>query len=233
MAAAEIGVKAVIFVPESCPKTKIEAIQSLGGNWVDLKWHGAIFDETEAEAKSFCSREGMFYVSSYRDRLVMAGAGTVALEMIQDVPDLDTVLVPAGGGGLLNGTAISTKTLNPKTAVWGVQPAASMPWAASWKSGKVVNVNYEKTMADGLSGYILPEMLDLAKKRVSGILTVTETEIAEGMRYVFSNHHMVIEPSAAVVVGAVLAGEVPKGARRLGLIISGRNVDTDLFKGVL
>jgi len=130
-AASQLGVKAVVCVPGACPQTKRDAIRRLGGEWVDLRVVGELYDDAEHEAHRVAADEGRTFVSSYEDAVVISGAATVGLELMMDEPDLDAILVPAGGGGLMNGVSLSAKTLRPQVRIWGVQSVASQPWVAS------------------------------------------------------------------------------------------------------
>ncbi len=234
MASKMLGVKSVVFVQNHCSEYKKRAIRNLGGKWAELVLYGKIFEETEAAAKAYCEDKGMVYVSSYHDHLVMAGAGTIGLEILMEQPDIEAVVVPTGSGGLINGIAAAVKVISPDVEVWGVQSRASMPWVTSWDSGTVVDFDYQETLADGLSGYILQDMLDYAKTHVSGFVGVSEDEMISALRSVFDWHHMVIEPSSAVAPAAVIGKAIPSiRSDKICVVISGGNPDTDLYKRLI
>lgn len=233
LAAAELGVSATICVPGVCPETKKRAILSRGGAHVTLRVVGHYYDDAEAEAARLAGEEGLVRISSFEDPWIIAGAGTVGLELFLDQPDLDLLLVPAGGGGLINGVAIAAKALSPDVEIWGVQSTASMPWVASWPGGKVVEVTYEDSLADGLMGYIPQSLLDLAKKRITGFLAVEEKDIARAMAFLHREHHQVVEGSGAVGVAALLAKKIDVAGRRVGVVLSGGNVDETVLLSVL
>ncbi|MDO9508636.1 MAG: threonine/serine dehydratase [Thermovirgaceae bacterium] len=225
MAAKTLEAKAVICVPGICPQTKREAILQFGGDFVELKVMGHFYDDAETEAHRLASEEGMTYVSSFEDHFVISGAGTLGLEMIMDEPDLDMVISPAGGGGLLNGVAIAVKALRPDAEIWGVQSVASNPYVVSWPGGKVIDVTYDESLADGLTGSIPQSLLDLSKKRVTGFIDVLESDIARAIAFLHSRHHQVVEGAGAVGVAAILSGKVPVKGKRVGVVISGGNID--------
>ncbi len=228
-----LNMKATIVVPESCPETKKKAIKAIGGENVILLEHGDIYDEAEEEAMKIASKKGIPFVPPAEHRLIMAGAGTVGLEMMLENPDLDMILVPAGAGGLILGIATIVKALNPRIKIYGVQSEASPPWYYSWKAGKLVEVKIEESLADGLSGGIKEEMLELAKTRVDDFLLVSEEEIAEAMRYSIMELHQIVEGAGAVGLAAILSGKIDVKDKRVGVVISGGNVDSKTIARIL
>jgi len=225
MAAKTLEAKAVICVPGICPQTKREAILRLGGDFIELKVMGHFYDDAETEAHRLASEQGMTYVSSFEDHFVISGAGTLGLEMIMDEPEIDMVISPAGGGGLLNGVAIAVKALKPEAEIWGVQSVASNPYVVSWPGGKLIDVTYGESLADGLTGSIPQSLLDLSKKRVTGFVDVLESDLARAIAFLHSKHHQVVEGAGAVGVAAILAGRIPVKGKRVGVVISGGNID--------
>lgn len=231
MAAQELQIKTKIFVPNACPETKKEAIRWRGGDFVELIVADGDYDFTEKTAHEYAAAHGVTYVSSFEDAAVVAGQGTAGFEMFTDEPDIELLLVPAGGGGLMNGIAIAAKALNPDVEIWGVQTNTSNPWVVSWEEGRVKEVKYGETLADGLAGGIPQSLLSLAKLRVKGILEVTETELAAAIAFMHREQHMVIEGAGAVGIAALLAGKAPVRGRKTGIVISGGNIDeTKLLK---
>lgn len=233
MAAADLGVRAVVCVPGVCPETKKEAIRRLGQGWVELHVEGHFYDDAEDAAHALEKEKGMTYVSSFEDPFIISGAATLGLEMLMDEPELDLLVVPAGGGGLINGVALAARSLRPSVEVWGVQSVASQPWVASWPSGKVVEVSYHDSLADGLTGWIPQSLLDLAKKRISGFLAIEEEDVARGIAFCHHHHHQVVEGAGAVGIGALLAGRLDVKGRRIGVVISGGNIDEKRLMEVL
>jgi threonine dehydratase len=233
LAAQEMKVNAVIFVPLACPEVKKRAIQRLGGDWVDLVVAEGDFDFADQEAMKHAEKKGATYISSFEDARLIAGQGTAGLEMFMDEPDVDYLLIPAGGGGLLNGIALAAKAVNPDVEILGVQSAASNPWVVSWESGRVKSVEYADTLADGLAGAIPQSLLTLAKKRVSGILEVTEDDIARAIAFVHREHRQVIEGAGAVGIAALLAGKAEPRGRKTAIFVSGGNIDDSRLKEIL
>ncbi len=233
IAAKILGVRAVICVPGVCPMTKQKAIKMRGGDFVDLRVIGHFYDDAEAEAKRLAREEGLTFVSSYEDHFVVSGAGTLGLELMMDEPELDVLVVPAGGGGLLNGIAIAAKALRPHVELYGIQSVASQPWIKSWPLGQVVEVEYEDSLADGLMGSIPQSLLDLSKKRIKDFLAVTEDDIARAIAFLHNEHHQVVEGSGAIGVAALLAGKIPVEDKNVGVVISGGNIDKKRLMEVL
>ncbi len=153
--------------------------------------------------------------------------------MIMDEPEIDMVISPAGGGGLLNGVALAVKALRPEAEIWGVQSVASNPYVVSWPGGKVIDVEYEDSLADGLTGWIPQSLLDLAKKRVTGFVDVQESDIARAIAFLHSRHHQVVEGAGAVGVASILSGKIPVKGRRVGVVISGGNIDHEILLEIL
>jgi len=233
VAARGLGVMAEIFVPRDCPETKKEAISRRGGRFVQLHVVDGNYDAAEKAAHRYAGEKGKTYVSSFEDPVVIAGQGTLAFEMFLDEPDLDLVLVPAGGGGLLNGVAIATKALNPDAEVYGVQSETSNPWVVSWEDGIVRKVEYGETIADGLSGGITQPVLSLAKQRVSGMCEITEEDIEKAIAFLHREHHQIAEGAGAVGVAALLSGKMKPRGRKTGVVISGGNIDSPVLWKIL
>ena len=233
LAAKELKIKTVIFVPDVCPKTKKDAIKRRGGEFVTLSVCDGDFDFAENSAHRYAAETGMTYISSFEDATVISGQGTAGLEMFMDEPDIDLLIVPAGGGGLMNGVAISAKAVNPSVEIWGVQSVASNPWVVSWPDGIVKEVEYLETLADGLAGYIPQSLLSLAKERVTGIHEVTEEDIAEAIAFLHREHHQIVEGAGAVGVAALLKGKAKPNGRKTGVVISGSNIDEAKLKAIL
>ena len=232
LAASELGVKATVCVPACCPRTKQDAIRRLGRGWVELRCVAGVYDDAEAEAHRL-AEEGRTYVSSFEDPDILCGASTLGTEMLLDEPDLDHLVIPAGGGGLMNGVSLTACALRPGIRIWGVQSEASNPYVVSWADGVVRNVDYGDTLADGLAGYIPQSLLSLAKTRMQGVLEVREREIAEAIAFLHRHHHQVVEGAGAVGVAALLAGKLDPQGGKVGVVISGGNIDEDRILEIL
>jgi len=233
LAARELKVKTTIFVPNVCPETKKQMILRRGGEWVDLVVSEGDYDRAEQDAHDFADKQGATYISSFEDATVISGQGTAGLEMFMDEPGIDYLIVPAGGGGLMNGIAISAKAINPNVEIWGVQSDTSNPWVVSWPDGKVRQVEYRDTIADGLSGSIPQSLVTMAKQRVTGIHEVTEDEIKRAIALVHREHHQVIEGAGAVGIAALITGKTKPKGKSVGVVISGGNIDEEKLKKIL
>nr|WP_050802147.1 threonine/serine dehydratase [Thermanaerovibrio velox] len=233
MAASALGVKGIICVPSTCPETKKEAISRLGGPWITLKVVQGSYDQAEEEALRLSREEGMEFISAFEDHHIVCGASTIGIEMMMDQPDLDVIIVPAGGGGLMNGVALAACHLRPGIKVYGVQSEASNPYVVSWEDGIVKDVEYLPTLADGLAGYIPQSLLDLAKTRMAGMVQVTERSIGRAMAFLLHHHHQVVEGSGAVGVAAILEKRLDLRGLKVGIVISGGNVDSHRLRQVL
>jgi threonine dehydratase len=228
LAAREAGVSALIVMPETASRVKIEAVRQLGA---EVRLLGRDYDEAEAAWPAVAQETGRALVHPFMDPAVIAGQGTVGLEIALERPGVRQVLIPAGGGGLSVGSAIALKALLPEVRVYGVQTEASPPLVASYKAGRHVAVTYGPSIADGLHGDTTSEMVDLALRHVDGVLEVTEASTRRAMRYLFRTHRIVAEGSAAVGVAALLDGLAPDG--ETAVVVTGRNIAPELFQSVL
>ena len=232
-AARLLGIKALIIVPKNTPKVKIDAIKSYG---VELMVHGDYYDEAEAKAREFEREAGMVYVSPYNDVDVIAGQGTIGLEILEELPDADVIIAPVGGGGLISGVAIAAKSINPEIGVIGVQSFASPVMYECIKAGKIIKVeNLRKSIAEGLHGGIEDGSItfDIVREYVDEILLVSEDEIKEAIRLFLEHHHQVAEGSGAVGLAALLRYKGRFANRKTVVIVSGGNIDLELLKSVL
>ena len=233
IAANDLKIKTIVFVPNTCPEMKKEAIESLCGKWGRLEVCCGGYDFAEAYARKYAEEHQMTYVSSFEDPFVLAGQGTAGVEIFLDEPDIDFLVIPAGGGGLLNGIAIAAKALNPEVEIWGVQSDTSNPWVVSWNDGIVKQVEYGETLADGLSGGIPQSLLSLAKLRVAGIAEITEEDIKRAIAFAHNEHHQIIEGAGAVSLAAILSGKLNPQGRKTAVVISGGNIDSDKLNKIL
>ena len=214
-----LGSPATILMPEDAPQSKLDATRGYGAEVV-------IYDrytgDREAIAAELAADRGAELVRPYDDPLIMAGAGTAALELLEDAGVVETLVVPVGGGGLIAGSATIAKALGVKRVV-GVEPEAGDDWKQSFAAGKIVAIDVPRTIADGLQTHAPGELAwKVASRLVDEIVTVTDDQLIEAMRFAFERLKLVIEPSGAVGVAAVLNGLV-SGAR-VGVIVSGGNV---------
>jgi len=226
------GVGATVVVPRNTPKTKIEAIRRYG---VDLRVHGDDYDEAERKARELERELGKVYVSPYNDCEVIAGQGTVGLEMWEEKSDLDVVLVPVGGGGLISGIALAIKSLNPKVRVVGVQSKASPVMYESIKQGKIVEIPMEESIAEGLHGGIEKGSVtfNLVKELVDDILLVEEEDIETAILLFLEHQHQVVEGAGAVGLAALLKQKERFKGQKVGVVVSGGNIDISLMRKML
>ena len=226
----QLGIDAKVVIPENGSKTKIENCRRMGANVLIA---GRDYDGSEKRAWEIVTEEGRTYVHAFDDPLIWAGQGTAALEMLQDVPDLDVLLIPAGGGGLITGMAIAAKEINPKIKIYAIQPETSTPWHASFKNGSYTHVEMFDSLADGLTGDISPSMVPLFNQIVDDVFIVTEAEVARGMFWLISQQQMLVEGSGAVGVSLLLSKRLDVSNQKVGLILTGRNLDTEVIKDIL
>ncbi|MGP8252790.1 MAG: threonine/serine dehydratase [Terracidiphilus sp.] len=234
-AAREVGAKAVIVMPSNAPAIKRAATLAMGAEIVDV---GVASSERLARAQELVREHGYAVVPPYDDEQIITGQGTCGLEIVEDIPDVDLVLAPVSGGGLLGGVAAAVKQLSPRTKVFGVEPEFAGDTAESFRAGRIVTWPAElvsRTMADGLRTQSVGERnFAHIQAFVDGIVTVTEAEIRAAMRAIVSTARLVPEPSGAVATAALLfhPQELPE-YRKAVAIVSGGNVDPGLLAEVL
>ncbi|MFN8515063.1 MAG: threonine/serine dehydratase [Chloroflexia bacterium] len=231
-AARLTGIRATIVVPENASPAKVEALRRAG---VELLLVGADYDAAEARAPGIAAERGLTFVSPYDDPFVIAGAGTVGLEVLRDLPEVGTILVPVGGGGLASGIGVAAKGINPGVRVVGVQSEASQPMVAALTAGELVWVECGDSLADGLAGNIAPGSITfpLVRDHLDEVVTVSEAGIAAAMRAFVDRHHLIVEGSGAVGLAALQAGRVRGLPEPVVLIVSGGNVATRVLAGVM
>ena len=234
-AAREVGAKAVIVMPSNAPAIKRAATLALGAEVVDV---GVASSERLAMAEKLVREHGYVVVPPYDDEQIIAGQATCGLEIVEAIPDVDLVLSPVSGGGLLSGIATAVKLLNPKAKVFGVEPELAGDTAESFRTGKIVTWEAERTsrtIADGLrTQSVGVRNFAHIQAYVDGIITVTEAEIRAAMRAIVATARLVPEPSGAVTTAALLfhAAELPP-YRKAVAVVSGGNVDPKLLAEVL
>ena len=229
LAASLLGSSATILMPSDAPASKRAATDGYGAKVIEYDRYG---DDRERLLAELASELGAAIVHPYENRQVIAGAGTCALELVEDTGPLATVLVPTGGGGLLSGSAISLRALSPTTRIIGVEPEASPDMQQSFQAGKRVTVPIRPSIADGQLLETPGEIaFGVIASLVDDIVTVSDTEIVEAMRLLFERTKLVVEPSGASALAAALAGRVNAG--RTGIILSGGNVSAERFHDLI
>lgn len=230
LAAKSAGIKATIVIPDNAPAVKVERIRRAGA---EIIHYGAHYGDSEQEAARL-AEGGLVLVHPFDDPLVVAGQGTIAMEIVHDgPPELDAVVAGIGGGGLIAGIAIGMHHLAPECAVYGVEPVAAPSMTEALKAGRPVPISPEPTCADGLSPRVTGCIsFEVARKMVRQVALLSENELLEATRYCFRELKVVAEPSGAAGVAALLSGKVAKEEQCVAVVISGSNLD-HRFRDVL
>jgi threonine dehydratase len=225
-----LGLDATIVVPESASRAKVEAIRRYP---VTLVERGAGYDDAERAAREMERESGATFVSPYNDPEVIAGQGTIGLEILEELPDIDVVVVPVGGGGLLAGVAIAAKAIKPRIRIYGAEPLASPTMTAALQAGRIVAIEEQETIADGCAGNIEPDSMTfpIIQRLVDGIILVSEESIRNAIARLAREDHVMIEGSAAVSIAA-LSNHRLEG-QNVAAILTGRNMSLDLFTKVI
>ena len=218
------GIRAHIVMPSNSSKVKVRAVEGYGGKIT-------FCEPTQAAREATCARvlaeTGATLIHPFEDERVMAGQGTAALELLEDFPDLDLILCPVGGGGLLAGTAVAAKALRPQINIVAVEPAEAGDAAQSFLAGRLLPFAKAQTIADGLRTNIGAPNFAIMQREVADVVTVSEAAIVAGMRMIWDAVKIIIEPSAAVPYAAILERRVEVTNLRVGIILTGGNVDLD------
>ncbi|MFH8449306.1 pyridoxal-phosphate dependent enzyme [Streptomyces fungicidicus] len=227
LAARELGATAVIVMPEDAPPSKRAATEGYGAAIVTYDRYGG---DRVAVAEALAAERGLTLVPPYEHPHVIAGQGTAALELVEETGALDVLLAPVGGGGLIAGSATAVKAVHPRTRVIGVEPEAGDDTRRSLEAGRRVAVPVPRTIADGQALHIPGELtFSLNRRLLDGIVLVGDDEIREAMRFAFERLKIVLEPSGATPLAALLTGRVGPLPPRVGLILSGGNIDAARF----
>jgi len=226
--ARRLGIRAVVCLSEAVPEVKRAAIRRLGA---EVIVHGLTYDEALEHAFRLQEEQGLVMIHPFDDPLVIAGQGTIGLELLEDLPDIDTVIVPLSGGGLLGGIGLALKAAHPSIRTIGVSMERGPAMVESLRAGQVVDVVEEPTIADALAGGIAPNVytFDLIQRYVDDTVLVSEKEIAGAMAFALEKHHLVVEGGGAVTIAALLSGKVERLGQRIAVIVSGGNVELSLL----
>ncbi len=221
------GARAVILMPEDTPEAKLAATRGYGA---EIVLYDRYSQDREQLGAQLVEERGLTLVAPYEDDLVMAGQGTVALELCSEVGELDVLLVCVGGGGLIAGCSTAAKGLDPRIRVLGVEPAARDVTTRSLSAGERIGMAVPKTIADGQQGNIPGEMtFEVNRRRLDGMLLATDEEILDAMGFLFDRMKVVAEPSGACALAALLAGRLDVEGARVGVVLSGGNVGLGRF----
>lgn len=230
--ASRLGIRSTIVMPEGTPLLKVTRTRRFGA---DVVLHGASYDDAYRHARTLCNEVDGVFVHPFDDPAVIAGQGTIALELVEQNPYLQTVVVPIGGGGLISGIAMGLKETNPRIRIVGVQTEAMPSMKAAVDAGMPVEVPFHPTIADGIAVRTAGvHTLEMVQKYVDDIVTVNEEEVAGALLQLIEEEKVVAEGAAAAGVAAVLYGHVPHAhGRKTGLIICGGNIDTNLIAAII
>lgn len=231
LASRLLGVPAVIVMPEDAPKSKIEATRGYGA---EIIFYDRYRSHRAEIAQKICDERGATLVPPFNDRHVIAGAGTAALELFEDVEGIDALVTPVGGGGLLSGSAVAAHGFDADVAIYGVEPQAGNDFEQSLQRGEIVHVDVPQTIADGLQTQAPGELTFATVRAHNGrIVTVSDSELIDAMRFAFERLKVVMEPSGAAGLAAVMTGKLDCGRKRVGIVVSGGNVDAERFASLM
>ncbi len=227
--ASRAGVKALICIPEGTRSNKVESIKALGAQALVC---GKTYDEAEDESVRLEKERGLTMINPYDDPFTIAGQGTIGLELLDDLPQIDTVLVPVGGGGLISGIALALKSASDKIRLVGVSMDRAPVMYHSLKAGEPIRMEQEDTLADALLGGIGLEnrySFRMVQDYVDDFLLVSEEQIAEAMVFALERHHLLVEGAGALGIAALLARKVEGPRNNVVVVVSGSNVDVPLL----
>jgi threonine dehydratase len=230
--AERLNLAATLVVPETTPKIKVEKIRS---RKVELILHGAKYDLAEQYAHRLAKERGLTFVSSYNDPMVVAGQGTVGLEILEELPSVDSIVIPVSGGSILSGVAVAVKSIKPSVEVLGAQPETVAAMYYCLKAGKIINVEMKPTIAEGLDGNIEQGCItfELIQKYVDEILLFKEQTIKEMIRLLWQKEQQVVEASGAIAIAPIVATPKRFAGKRTVAVITGGNIDRTVFESII
>jgi len=218
------GIPAYVVMPSIVPQAKIASVRRYGAEVIMCE---PTYAARVSTAESVVERTGAVFIHPFNDLRVMAGQGTAALELLEEVPDLTDILCPVGGGGLISGISVAAKSINPQIQVFGVEPKGADDAAQSLAAGRLIPCTSPNTIADGLRGTLGELTFQEIQQHVDGIVTVSETEIVNSMRTIWEVLKIIVEPSGAVGYAPLVDGQLDLPGRRVGIILTGGNLDLD------
>ena len=231
LAAKKNGIKAVICLPDGAPISKVEATKSYGAEVCLVE---GVYDDAYNKALSLRDEKGYTFIHPFNDEDVIAGQGTIALELIEQISDLDAVLVPIGGGGLISGIAYTIKTVNPRVKVYGVQASGAPSMKNAVEHGQIEGLDNVSTIADGIAVKKPGELTyEICSKYVDGIVTVSDDEISAAILALMEQHKLVTEGAGAVAVAAAMFGKVDLKGKKAVCVLSGGNIDVTILSRVI
>lgn len=231
LGATHNGIKALICLPAGAPISKIEATKGYGA---EVCLVPGVYDDAYAKAIELRDKHGYTFVHPFDDPKVIAGQGTIGLEIIEEMPDVEAIVVPIGGGGLISGVAFAVKTLRPDIKIYGVQAAGAPSMEVSLKEKKIVHLDSVSTIADGIA---VKEpgvnTFELCSRYVDDVVSVTDDEIASAILYLAEKQKLVSEGAGAVPLAAVMAGKIPVEGKKVVCMVSGGNIDVNMLNRVI
>ncbi len=231
LAAQKAGIKAVICLPDGAPISKVEATKSYGAEVVLVE---GVYDDAYERALKLRDEKGYTFIHPFDDELVIEGQGTIGLELMEQIPDMDAVIVPVGGGGLISGLAFAVKALNPEVKVYGVQAAGAPSMVSSLKNREIVHLPAVSTIADGIAVKTPGEnTFALTSQYVDEVVTVTDDEIAAAILALMEQQKLVTEGAGAISVAAAMFNKVPVQGKKVVCLLSGGNVDVSILSRVI
>ena len=231
LAATRMGIKSVVCMPDGAPIMKVESTKNLGA---EVCLVPGTYDDAHDKAVELQQQTGMTFVHPYDDELVIAGQGTIGLEILDQLPDLDAVIVPIGGGGLISGVAFAIKSLRPDVKVYGVQAAGAASMFNAYRDHKYETLDSVATFADGIAVKVPGQTtFDMVEQYVDDVVTVSEDEIAAAILSLMENQKLVAEGAGAVPVAAALFGKLPIAGKKVVCLISGGNIDVNILSRVI
>ena len=231
LSAQKNGIKAVICLPDGAPISKVEATKSYGAEVCLVE---GVYDDAYKKALALRDEKGYSFIHPFDDEDVIAGQGTIALELAEQLPDLDVVIVPVGGGGLISGIAYTIKTLNPNVKVYGVQASGAPSMVNSIHDGKIETLPSVSTIADGIAVKCPGNLTyELCRQYVDDIVTVTDDEISAAILALMEQHKLVTEGAGAIAVAAAMFGKVDIKGKKVVCLLSGGNIDVTILSRVI
>jgi threo-3-hydroxy-L-aspartate ammonia-lyase len=231
LAARQFGVRAIVAMPSDAPRSKVAATRDFGA---EIVFYDRRREDRAVVAQQIADRNGLVMVPPYDDYLVMAGQGTCGLEFLEEVPDLDCLLTPCSGGGLFAGVTIAAKSVNPNILCFAVEPETGDATRPSFLKGERISIPPPPTIADGLrvqtpGAFTFP----IIQKHARDVLVVSDDEIVAALRLILLRMKLLVEPSGAAAAAAVLAGKIRDQVKRVGVVLSGGNLDAELLAQLL
>jgi len=231
LASREASTRAVICLPDDAPKLKVAATRGYGA---DIRFFNRHKDDRDAFGRQIAERENLVMVPAYDDYLIMAGQGTCGLELLEEVPDLEAIMTPCSGGGLFAGVSTAAKSIKPSIKCFAIEPETANDTQQSIQKGERVKIPPPPTIADGLRVQIPGALtFPITQKNADAILTVSDDEIIDAIRFMLFRVKILVEPSGAAAAAAALAKKIPGSVKRVGIVLSGGNIDPEMLVRVL